>query len=246
MTLEEFCQKLSSLEMDIVEQALALLWFHDEKEPDLTMKTGQLARLIKTTGLGNPNQTRLNDALRKSGMVVENKSGFTLNLLARSKIRNQLKSILGPTHPKVDQDLGYLPKPVWENTRGYIEKVCTQLNGCFQFTFYDAASVLIRRLIETLIIEAYETLKRENEIKDSDNNYFMLAGLVSAATGLKGINLGRDAKKALADVKELGDRSAHNRRFNATKPDLEKIQSGVRVAADELINIAALRSKQTW
>jgi hypothetical protein len=65
--------------------------------------------------------------------------------------------------------------------------------------------------------------------------------VLSAATGTKGINLGRDAKRALAEVKELGDRSGHNRRFNATKPDLEKIQSGVRVAADELINIGGLR-----
>ena len=128
-----------------------------------------------------------------------------------------------------------------DETRGYIEKVCEQLNGCFQFTFYDGASVLVRRLMETLIIEGYETLQRESEIRDNDGNYLKLSGLVCAATGAKGINLGRDAKRALAEVKELGDRSAHNRRFNATKPDLEKIQSGVRVAADELINIAKLR-----
>ena len=47
--------------------------------------------------------------------------------------------------------------------------------------------------------------------------------------------------KALRAVKELGDRSAHNRRFVAVKADLEKIQSGVRVMADELISIARLR-----
>jgi hypothetical protein len=242
MTFDDFCQKLSGLDFGIPQQALALLWFHDEAQPDVRMTAGQLARLISTTGLGNPNQTRMTEALRKSGLVLESNQGFALKSLARSQIRDQLKSILGPTHPKVDQDLGYLPKPVWENTRGYIERVCEQLNGCFQFTFYDGASVLVRRLIETLIIEAYEKLNREAEIK-KDGNYHMLAGLVTAATGTNGINLGRDAKKALADVKELGDRSAHNRRFNATKPDLEKIQSGVRVAADELINIVDLRGK---
>jgi hypothetical protein len=242
MTFDDFCHKLSTLSLGVPQQALALLWFHDEKQPDARMTTGELARLISTTGLGNPNHTRLTEALRKSGMVIENNQGFALKSLARSRIRDQLKSILGPTHPKVDQDLGYLPKPVWINTRGYIEKVCEQLNGCFQFTFYDGASVLVRRLVETLVIEAFETLQREHEIRGNDGNYLMLSGLVSAATGSKGINLGRDAKKALADVKELGDRSAHNRRFNATKPDLEKIQSGVRVAADELINIAQLRS----
>jgi hypothetical protein len=53
--------------------------------------------------------------------------------------------------------------------------------------------------------------------------------------------LGRDAKKALEAVKELGDRSAHNRRYNAVPAELEKVQSGVRVALDEMISLAELR-----
>lgn len=127
-------------------------------------------------------------------MVVENGSSFALKSLARAKIRDQLKSILGPTHPKVDQDLGYLPKPVWDGTRDYIEKVCSPLNGCFQFGYYDAASVMVRRLVDTLIIEAYEKLKRESEIQGADGNYIMLGALVNAATGNSGISLGREGK----------------------------------------------------
>jgi hypothetical protein len=99
----------------------------------------------------------------------------------------------------------------------------------------------VRRLVETLIIEAFEAQKREAELKDSIGNYFMLSGLISAANGTPGIGLGRDARKTLIDIKDLGDRSAHNRRYNAVKADLEKVQSGIRVAFDELINIAALR-----
>jgi hypothetical protein len=114
------------------------------------------------------------------------------------------------------------------------------LSGCFQFGFYDAASVLVRRLI----IEAYEVQNREAELKDPNGDYFMLNGLIRAAGGTPGIGLGRDAKWALGEIKERGDRSAHNRRFNAVRADLEKIQSGVRVTVDELINIAKFRSPQ--
>jgi hypothetical protein len=71
----------------------------------------------------------------------------------------------------------------------------------------------------------------------------MRRDLVNRATHTGGLSLGRDAKKALTDVKELGDRSAHNRRYNAVKADLEKVQSGVRVAVDEMLNLAALRKK---
>jgi Domain of unknown function (DUF4145) len=145
----------------------------------------------------------------------------------------------------MDHSSGYLTDAVWIDTRDYIESVCRQLNGCFRAAYYDAASVMLRRLMETLIIEAYEHLGREKEIQDGDGNYFMLKQLVERAIGKPphtGLKLGRDAKKNLEDVKALGDRSAHNRRFTAHAPDLANVQSGVRVTAQELIQIADLKS----
>jgi len=55
------------------------------------------------------------------------------------------------------------------------------------------------------------------------------------------LNLGRDAKKTLEDVKTLGDRSAHNRRCVACAADLTNLQNGVRTAVQELIQIANLK-----
>lgn len=240
MEFVEFCRRLETLQLEASQQALALLWFHDEKQPDVRITAGNLARQLLDSGLGHPNSTRLADQLRASGLVLSQAGGFSLKALARGKIREQLKGILGAVAPAVDQDLGYLPKHVWIGTRGYIEKVCEQLNGSFQFGFYDGAAVLVRRLIETLIIEAFETLGRQTEIRDSSGHYQMLNGLI-AAVNRSPIGLGRDGGKALADVKELGDRSAHSRRFNAGRADLEKISSGVRLVVDELVNIARLR-----
>ena len=128
-------------------------------------------------------------------------------------------------------------------TRGYIEKVCVQLNGSYHYGFYDAASVMLRRLAETLIIECYEHLKRESEIKNAQGYYYMLGDLVDTILGQNGLNVGRETRAALINIKKLGDRSAHNRRFNAVKPDLEGLKDGTRVASDDLINIAALRHK---
>src|ERR1043166_8721312 len=101
---------------------------------------------------------------------------------------------------------------------------------------------MLRRLIETLIIECYEHLHREAEIKNAQGQYFMLGDLVDAALGSAGINLGtREVKNALSAVKKQGDRAAHNRRFNAIRPDLDNIKDEVRVAIDVLINVASLR-----
>ena len=241
MSLDEFCHRLESLNLSIVQKALALLWFHDEATPNAEMTAGELARLIHQSGLGNPHSTKLTQALKTSGFLLQRGAKFSLKALSRGKIREMLLPILGPAEPEINQQLGYLPEQVWTETRGYIEKIAIQLNGCFQFGFFDAASVLIRRLIETLIIEAYEALRRESEIRDGNGNYLMLKGLIDAAVGHIPLGLGRDAALALRAVKELGDRSAHNRRFLAVKADLEKIQSGVRVTVDELIGIAQLR-----
>jgi hypothetical protein len=241
MELDQFCQGLHKLGLSQVNQALSILWFHDEKTPNIIMAAGELSKIIHEAGLGNPNSTRPREVMRKSGKVIPFAAGFRLKTLSRAQIQEWLHPILGANKPSVDQELGFLPHKVWEKTRGYIEKVCAQINGCFQFEFYDATSILVRRLVETLIIECYEHLNRAAEIKGGDGNYQMLKDLVNKATGAGGLTLGRDAQRALKDVKELGDQSAHNRRYNAVRADLEKVQSKVRVAVDEMINLASLR-----
>ena len=102
--------------------------------------------------------------------------------------------------------------------------------------------MLIRRLIETLIIEGYEHLGRPEDIRDSNGYYLMLGDLVGVALGREA-EPWREARAALLDIKKLGDRSAHNRMFNAVKGDLDLIRSGTRVSSEELINVAALRHK---
>jgi hypothetical protein len=241
MTLEQFCTKLATLELTQPKQGLAILWYQDEKSPDIVMTAGQLAKIIHDAGLGTPHSTKLGEAIKKTGMVVATGGGFRLKMLSRAEIREWLLPVLGATKPAVDQDLGYLSREVWKGTRGYIEKVCEQMNGCYQFGFFDAASVMMRRLVETLIIEAYEARTRDAEVKDASGNYLFLRDLVSRAIGSNPIGLGRDARDALSRIKEAGDRSAHNRRYNAVRSDLDKLQSGVRVVVDELINIASLR-----
>lgn len=149
------------------------------------------------------------------------------------------------TQPEIDQATGYIPEAVWNGTRGYVESVAKQLNGCFSAAYYDAASVMLRRLVETLIIEAYESLQRGNEITGADGNYLMLGDLIQRSCGsspsLTGLTLGREAKKALDDIKRLGDRSAHNRRITACAADLKKIEQGARAVIGELIAIAGTK-----
>jgi hypothetical protein len=221
---------------------LAILWFQGLENPNAIMTPGDLSKVIKEAGLGQPHSTKLGESLQRTGKVLRSSQGLRLTMLARSELREQFKGLAEASPADVDHEQGFLPGELWRGTRGYIERVCEQLNGCYQYGLYDAASVMLRRLIETLVIEAYEHAGRESEIRDSGGNYLMLRDLAARATGNSPIGLGRDAKDALNRIKEMGDRSAHNRRYNALRADLDKVQSGARVIVDELLNLAALRS----
>ncbi len=234
-------------------KSLACLYFDgplcnyfDREQPDIAKTSGQLTKVLADHHVGTPNQTALAVAIRKTKLAHETRGGFSLKPGSRKVIRDWLPEDLDGIQPAMDHSAGYLPEPVWRNTRGYIEEVCRELNGCFRSAYYNAAAVMLRRLLETLIIEAYEHLGRESEIKDAGGNYLMLSDLAERACGEKnhqGLNLGRDSKKALKEARNVGNWSAHARRFLAHSGDLTKFQDGVRLLVQELIQIADLVKK---
>ncbi len=69
--------------------------------------------------------------------------------------------------------------------------------------------------------------------------YILLVMRKSVVSG--GLTLGRETQKSLKKIKKLGDLSAHSRRYNAIPEDLDKVNLDVRLAVEELINIARLK-----
>jgi hypothetical protein len=235
---------VKTLDKTNAEKAVAILWYHDHKTPDTAMTAGVLTRIMGDHHVGTPNQTTLAEAIRKTKLCYENGKGFSLKPGSRKVIHGWLPMNIDGIQPEMNHAEGYLPEAVWSNTRGYIESVCRQLNGCFRAAYYDAALVMLRRLLETLIIEAYDHLNRRAEIDDGSGNPHMFGKLVERAKGEnnhKGLSIGRNTKNALEEVKKLGDRSAHDRRFNACAADLTKIQVDVRAGAQDLIQVASLK-----
>lgn len=146
-------------------------------------------------------------------------------------------STADPT-PQTEQ---VLPLSVVRGTRGYLEKVIIQANGCYEHQWYDACAVMIRRFVETLIIEVYEAKGKASDIKDGSGTFLTLKDLIPRLTADPLWTLTRDTPKALQAIKELGDRSAHNRRYNAQKLQVDKVISGLQIAAEDLLYIAGLK-----
>jgi hypothetical protein len=147
-----------------------------------------------------------------------------------------------PTVPKsVAADEGLFPLAILVQTnRGYLATVGRQMNGCFSQGWYDGCAVMMRRLIEISIIEAFEHKAIPQKIKGSDGNYLHLTDLVARALAEPALPLSRNAKKYLPQLRDVGHMSAHGRYFLARKEDLEKVQQGCRVVVEEFLHHASL------
>jgi hypothetical protein len=141
----------------------------------------------------------------------------------------------------VATDAGIIPLSILtEAKRGYLVTIGRQMNGCYTAGWYDAAAVMMRRLVEIAIIEAFEAKGRADVISDGDGNYLQLTALVGKTLAEPSITLSRNAKTALPQLRDVGHMSAHGRYFTAKKSDIEPLKQGCRVVVEELLHHAGL------
>lgn len=168
---------------------------------------------------------------------------------------NQRESSPERTKPKHGLTRSYLvdePEPVLisqeivQGTRGYLNRVLEQVNGCYSEGHYDACAVMLRRLIESLILECYEAYGIDSTIKDHRGEFLSLKEMIADFLSQDAWNIGRDTRRhleKLPKIKGVGDLSAHNRRFNATRNDIDRIADSARVTIQELASIAFEKEK---
>jgi len=131
-----------------------------------------------------------------------------------------------------------IPMDVFRDIPGYYSKLAIQINGCYEAKWYDACGVVMRKVIESLIIDVYAQNSRVTEIQDANGDFYMLRTLVDIMIKDTSWALGRDTKKALPEIKQIGDRSAHTRDYITTRKDIDGVRAGFRVAVDELLHKA--------
>jgi hypothetical protein len=134
-----------------------------------------------------------------------------------------------------------VPHSIVRGTRGYIEKVVNQANGCYENGWYDSCAVMLRRLIETLIIEAFEKHSISQKIKNTEGDFFYLRDLIGLCIAETAWNLSRNCKQALPKLKGIGDKSAHSRRYIAHRGDVDPLLADIRLVVQELVYLAGLK-----
>ena len=134
-----------------------------------------------------------------------------------------------------------LPHAMVSGTRGYIEKIVFQINGCYETGWFDGCAVMMRRLLEVLIIECFEANGLAAKIQDGSGNYYLLGELVRETVAETTWSLGRETKRALPRLKNTGDRSAHGRRYTAHREDIDQLTLNFRVVCEELLYLSGLK-----
>src|SRR5712691_8541613 len=101
------------------------------------------------------------------------------NIFSAAKaIKAEISRELGPPEEGLrSASQSVISMSLVRGTRGYIERVCNQANGAYENGWYDACAVMVRRLIETLIIEAFEHGNIAGKIKNPAGEFFHLKDL---------------------------------------------------------------------
>jgi hypothetical protein len=145
------------------------------------------------------------------------------------------------TAPSVDPGNELFPLALITKTRrGYLLTITKQMNGCLREAWYDGCAVMMRRLIEIVLIEAFEHQGAEGNARDASGNYLHLSDLIDRALVEPTFTLSRNCKSALPKLRNIGHRSAHGRYFTAQLADITKVEDGVRVVVEEFLNHAGL------
>jgi hypothetical protein len=172
-------------------------------------------------------------AASKRGKIqkyIKSKDGYLLTLSQRNKM-NEIFCKVVP--PKPSDNL--FPKDILEGCRSYIIDISNQAIACFDKGLYDACSIMLRKLIEVLIIEAFERYSISGKVKNDRGDFFYLSDLITCLLNEKKWNIGRNAKDGFSKIKKIGDMSAHNRRYFSKKPDIDDIRENIRICIQELI-----------
>jgi hypothetical protein len=179
------------------------------------------------------------------GEMIERVFSVSTTTKARVEAARELIFSLRTTwrsgNPAPRQNDGLLPLSILSQAgRGYLVTVGRQMNGCFSQGWYDASAVMMRRLLEIAIIEAFEAKGIAAKIKDPNGDYLHLSDLIGRALNETAWTLSRNCKKALPALRDAGHNSAHGRYYLARREDLEVLRGGCRVVIEEFLHHAGL------
>jgi hypothetical protein len=236
---EEFCRAIAGLDLAHLDRAIALLWFYRQTQEFDERTATDLADDLRDEGFPRPNPTRLRNELRRSRATIRGRRErtFRLDLRRIADFDGRYLPLFGAVEAEVE---GAILPPEWfAGTRFYLERLAHQINGAYEYGFYDACAVLARRLVESLIIETYIHRGIHQEIRPN-NAFFMLDALIAHIRGHAVIVISRNAGRTMEIIKQIGDTAAHDRAYVTQQRDVDDVTLAYRRLIQELMTLAGI------
>lgn len=243
LTLPQFAEMVAIGSMNDPTKAKLFIWFLHRARKMERVNTSDVNQCFDELHLNKPNVSliliRLNS--RTPRVLLKDSRGYYLEGGERSALDSQYLSLVSDAVVEVEDHV--LPEEMVKGTRPYIEKLAHQINGCYEYKFYDGSAVLMRRLLESLLIEAFAKAGFDNEIRGNNGEYKMLADIINTAKSRHYIKLARGSDQICDNVKYVGDRSAHSRTYVSTQKDVQDLIPTFRTIIAELLHLAEIHPK---
>jgi hypothetical protein len=165
----------------------------------------------------------------------------TIVLATAKTLQGAVDTLTGPKeHLKRPRHEAVLPGAVFLSSPFYIKKIVDQINVSYNESCFDACAILSRRLVEVLLIEVFEYNNCLSEIQDDQGAMKRLSQMIEVFLASKRWTLNKATKTGLRNLKDVGDLSAHSRRYSANRGDIDRIYRDLRVATQEMLHLADL------
>jgi hypothetical protein len=236
-TRAEFALALAGTELTHVERAVAFLWYYRAAQQYDDRTASELATDLREESFPKPNVTVLSKSLIRSRDTIRGRrpGSFQISLCRLDELNQTYQPLLGVQ--QVDVTGAVIPPEFFRSTKVCFEQLARQVNGTYNYGFYDACAVLCRRLMETLVLEVYIVQKRTAEVQ-SAGKFLPLEKLLAHVAADKALNLSRNSPGTMAEVKLLGDTAAHDRTYIAGQQDIDDIKLKFRKMVSELLSLA--------
>lgn len=242
MKLKTFAAKAAVETKSEVDKAVYLAYFHLRTADMVEFSTSDVAGWFDGLHFSKPNTSRLASRFTASRSIVRGSKKGVYRLHA-----NCIKT-LDAEFPEIlegSEDILFtgaiLPEPVFENTRGYLEKLAHQINACYENNLFDGCAVLMRRSIEILLILSFREIGDEASIQDPGGDYDSLSTIINKAKPHTTLNLSKGTRDCIDTFRTLGNFSAHRIEYNCKRKDIKDVALDYRATFEELTYKAGLR-----
>jgi hypothetical protein len=243
MTLDQFIAESKLEALTELDKSCQLAFYHLRRSGTEEFSASDCSNWLAGLGFGTPNKTRLEQRLAASRQTVKGRNAgfFRLHHIYVRRMDERYPQLAEKSQEVVDQGT-VLPEVLYLKTRGYLESLAKQINASYEHNIYDGCAVLMRRLEEILLIHSYEKHGIDAAIKDGNDNYLMLEGIVKDAVANTTLGLSRTSKVTVEEIRKLGNFSAHKITYTCKREYISEKIPEFRALIDELLYKAGIRT----